>query len=900
MSLSSLDAMFKPNSVTVIGASNESGSVGNIVMRNLLGGKFLGPVMPISPGQDSVMGILSYKDVDTLPLTPDLGIICSEPNLIPDYIRGLGRRGVRSAVVLPPGWQKLLKKEKWALHQKMLDMARHYEMRLLGPSGLGLIVPGVGLNASLSATDALPGKIAFVSQSASLFTAVVDWARSSGIGFSHIISLGEGIDLEYGDLLDYLAADVNVRSILLYVDTVSNARDFISASRAAARNKPVLVIKPGRKLWCADCIAASSEKSLDEVYDEAFRRAGILRVFEIDSLFDAARTLVRAQPLLGDKLAILTNGGSIGVMAADSLLGGGGNLADFSEDTQKALSSLLGPNWCREGIVDMSFNASGDTYVDALKVIIKDKDVSAVLVMHVPFAGVSGEDVAEAVSKVLKKTKRTGLTCWLGFDIAEGAREIFAKHGIPTYETPDKAVGAFLYMMHHRRNQELLMEMPSSLPTDFLPNTEKAKAVIDAALDENRYELSADEAQIVLGAYGIPIVETRLAKSPDEARDAAVDLGGPVALKIVSPDIPQPFEVGGITLDIEDPATVDDIARSMISRVTKLRPDAGITGFLVQKMGRKPAARELLIRASVDPIFGPYVIFGQGGLAAAINRDKAVALPPLNMTLARDLIYRTRVSLFLAGRQDEPEADMDSISRAVIMVSQLISDIAQVTDVDINPILADHQGVTVLNARIKIARVDVEPQNRLAIRPYPRELEECAVLSNGQQVLLRPIKPEDEPAHYDFFTYLEPEDLRFRFFGIVRELSHREMARLTQIDYEREMAFIASATRDDGTPETLGVVRASLKPDINWAEFAIIIRSDQKGQRLGSILMDKMIRFLKDRGIATVTGQALVDNKGMQGLARKFGFKIIKDIDEDVVDMRLSLTDMETQHSLSG
>ncbi len=893
MSLSRLDAMFKPNSVTVIGASNESGSVGNIVMRNLLGGKFLGPVMPISPGQDAVMGILSYKDVDTLPLTPDLGIICSKPELVPEYLRGLGRRGVRAAVVLPPGWEKLLKKEKWALNQKMIEMARHYEMRLLGPSGLGLIVPGVGLNASLSATDALPGKIAFVSQSASLFTAVVDWARSSGIGFSHIISLGDGIDLEYGDLLDYLSIDVNVRSILLYVDSVSSARGFISAARAAARNKPVLVIKPGRKLWCSDCIAASSEKSLDEVYDEAFRRAGILRVFEIDSLFDAARTLVRAQPLMGDKLAILTNGGSIGVMAADSLLAGGASMADFSKDTEKGLDDLLGPTWCREGVVDMSFNASGQTYVDALKIIIKDKDVSAVLVMHVPFAGVSGEDVAEEVAAVLKKTKRTGLTCWLGFGIAEGAREIFAKHGIPTYETPDKAVGAFLYMMHHRRNQELLMEMPSSLPADFIPETDKVLSVIKTALDEHREELTGDEAQVVLRAYGIPVVDTRIAATPEDARAAAIELGGPIALKIISPEIPQPFEVGGIVLDIENPNTVADVAREMTNRVTSFRPEATITGFLVQKMGRKRNARELLVRASVDPIFGPYIIFGQGGLAASITRDKAVALPPLNMTLARDLIYRTRVSLFLAGRQEEPEADMDSICRTVIMVSQLISDVAQITDIDINPIMADQDGVLALNARIKIARVDAEAQDRLAIRPYPRELEECAILKNGNKVLLRPIKPEDEPAHYDFFTYLEPEDLRFRFFGIVRELSHREMARLTQIDYEREMAFIASSAREDGAYETLGVVRASLKPDVDWAEFAIIIRSDQKGQGLGSILMDKMIRFLKDRGIVTLSGQALVDNKGMQGLARKFGFKIIKDIDEDVVDMRLVLAPTE-------
>jgi len=888
MSVANLDGLFKPNSVTVVGATNEPGHVGRVVMENLLGGKFLGPVMPLSTTEDEVMGVTAYKTVDTLPLTPDLAILCIPPAEAADYIFRLGRRGVKAAVALCPGYAKLNPGEKWEVQGKMLSAAEDEGIRILGPSGLGLIIPPIGLNASLVRAEPPKGRIAFISQSASLFTGVLDWARGHGIGFSYVVSLGDRLDLKYHDLFDYLSSDPNTRSILLYLESVTDARKFMSAARAAARNKPVLVVKPGRRRGPSGESIARPGQGLDEVYHEAFRRAGMLRVFEIDALFDAAQTLARSQPLKGDRLAILTNGGSVGVMSADTLIERGGRLSGLGEETIKVLRELLGPNWQRDGIIDMGLTSSAEQYQEALAAVLKDKEPNAVLVMHVPFAAVEGEETARAVIKAASKSQRPVFTCWLGHGVAEPARTLFSQAGIPTYNTPDTAVRAFLDLANHRRTQELLMEMPASIPAGFVPDNDCAQGVVQAVLEEGRAELTEPEAKVVLAAYGIPVIRSKLVRTTAEVLEAAEELGYPVAIKVVSPEIPQPFDVGGVVLDIEDREELRQAAQAIKARARKLELGASIKGFIVQKMGRR-GAQELLLQAQVDPVFGPYLRFGQGGLAAKLSQDKAIALPPLNMSLARDLINRTRVSAFLRGFGGRPPADIDAISKTIIQVAQLIIDIPHIQEIDINPLFADSHGVSVLGVRIRVAEVMASGQDRLAIRPYPKELEEKAVLKNGRNVLIRPIRPEDEPAHYEFFTHLTPEDLRYRFFGVVRELSHMEMARLTQIDYEREMAFIATAPNAEGVPETLGVVRASAKPDNSSAEFAIIVRSDQKGQGLGRMLMEKIIGYCRDRGTGAITGQALLDNKGMQGLAEKVGFEVWRNTDDEVVEMHLDL-----------
>ena len=890
MSARSLDALFRPNSVAVIGASADPRHPGAVIMKNLLGGKFLGPVMPVNPAHDAISGVLCYKSVDTLPLTPDIGVIATEPASVPEYLRELGRRGVGAAVVLPPGWAKLPRGEKRALQARMLEAAAPSGIRILGPSGLGLVVPGIGLNCSLAASDALPGKIAFISQSASLFTAVLDWARTKGFGFSHILSLGDRVDLKYADILDYMAQDPNTRSILLYVESISDARSFMSASRAAARNKPVLVIKPGRKLWTV--FPPDPSEGRDEVYEEAFRRAGMLRVGEIDALFDAAQTLARSRPLRGENLAILTNGGSIGIMAADALLEGGGSLAGFDAEAREGLSRLLGPNWLRHGVVDMSFDAAPGDYAEALRALLRTPGVNAVLVIHVPFPGVDAEEAAKAMAEVLAKTNRTVLACWMGYDPGSGAAlKTLNNAGVPTYETPDQAVSAFLHLLRYRRNQELLMEMPASLPSEYAPDPDAARAVIERAFSEGRLALTDPEAKEVLGYYGVRAVASQFTEDVDDAVAAAEALGYPVAVKIVSPDMPQPFDVGGIVLDITGPEAVREAADAARQRVLEHVPGARIEGFVVQEMARRGGAYEVTIQARVDAVFGPYIVFGQGGLAARVTRDRAVALTPLNMSLARDLVFRTRVAASFGGAAGQPAIDVNALCLTLNQVSQCVADIERIAAIDLNPVLAQPGGVQVIGAAIRLT-AEAEPDpHRLAIRPYPRELEECVTLKNGRHAMLRPIRPEDEPAHFEFFKHLSPEDLRFRFFGVVRELTHTEMAKLTQIDYEREMAFIATAPDAEGRPETLGVVRASTRPDNSSAEFAVIIRSDLKGQGLGRLLMEKIIRYCKGRGTRELTGQALMENGGMQGLADKLGFSVVRNYDEEVAEMRLPLND---------
>ncbi|MFP4314937.1 MAG: bifunctional acetate--CoA ligase family protein/GNAT family N-acetyltransferase [Desulfovibrionales bacterium] len=892
MSVTNLDALFKPTSIAVIGASNVPKTPGAVVMRNLLGGSFLGPVMPVTGKVEAISGVLSYKDVDTLPLTPDMAVICSQVEKAPEYISQLGRRGTRAVVLLGGGIGKLDSPlQQRTLREAIKREAKTYDMRILGSGCMGLLVPGIGLNASLAHTDALPGRISFITQSDSLLITVLDWAKANGIGFSHCISLGDQLDVTFSSALDYLGSDPSSRAILLYVESITDARRFMSAARASARNKPILVIK-SRQTIVPTRVAEACElpqEETDAIYDVAFRRAGIVRVDDIDSLFDGAQTLARSKPLIGYGLAILTNGRSIGYMAADALAMGQGKLADLSEGTVNALQERLGSGWCSQNPVVLPFNASGELYGEICRILIKDKDVGSVLTIHVPFADVPGVDAANAIAQVASKTKRTILTSWLGSETALEARKVFADTGVATYETPDKAIRAFLHMANYRRNQELLMETPDSLPTDFFPDTPGARQIVGNVLKEKRSLLNEAESRDVLAAYGVPVVETRACISAREAVEIAQEIGYPVALKIRSPQILQPFEFGGLALDLSTSEQVFDAAASMVARVHVNAPDAYIEGFTVQKMGRRPGAHELFIGVFTDPDFGPIIRFGHGGMAMRVIKDTAVALPPLNMSLSRELINRTRISRLLQGAGNHNDADVEDLCLTLIQVNQLIIDIPQITGVEINPLFVDDKGVLALGARIWVAGTNKSGPDRLAIRPYPRELEECVTLKDGRRILLRPIRPEDAPAHFEFVKSLSHEDLRLRFFGSVREFEPMDMANFTQIDYDREMAFIATVTGENNRPETLGVVRASTKPDNSSAEFAIIIRSEYKGQGLGAMLFEKIIRYCKSRGTRYLEGETLPENKAMTALARKYGFSIKVDYDNEIVKMRLPL-----------
>jgi len=873
MSSRNLEYLLTPHSVALIGASDRPGSVGATVMRNLISGGFDGPVWPVNLRHDYVAGRRAFATVADLPETPELAVICTPAPTVPGLITQLGERGTRAAVVItagldarPPGGKTYA--------QAMLEAARPYTLRILGPNCLGLLQPRIGLNASFAHTQALKGNLAFVAQSGALATAMLDWACTANIGFSALVSLGNVADVDFGDLLDYFCYDHHTRAILLYVEAISSARKFMSAARAAARNKPVIVVKAGRQAEGAKA-AASHTGALagaDDVYDAAFRRAGMLRVDTTRELFDAAETLVRLKPLKGEALAIVSNGGGPAVMATDALSAAGGVLATLSVETVAKLSEVLPGSWSHGNPVDIIGDAPAARYPAALERVLADPSVSAALLIHAPTAIVSPTEIARVSAQAIEGCNQPVLTCWMGGETVREAREICKRAGLPTYSTPEEAVSAFTHAVRYNRNQRQLMEMPSSVPETQAPRIDDVKGIVGLALASGRTLLNEVEAKQVLDAYDIPVVPTRAVATPDEAVSVAGELGYPVALKILSPDISHKSDVGGVALDLPDAASVKAAAERMLENCRVRQPAARIAGFTVQPMIKRRFARELIVGITVDPTFGPVVLFGKGGVDVEVLPDKAIGLPPLNSRLAADLISQTRVTRMLQGFRNYPAVDMAALERVLVQVSQLAADIAEVAELDINPLLADEQGVIALDARIRVAPARGSAADRLAIRPYPRELEEWIEL-DGKPVLLRPLRPEDAQRHREFITHISDEDLRARFFRVVRELPPGDFAALTQLDYERAMAFIAVRTKDDGEPETLGVVRAQADPDNDTAEFAVLVRSDLKGHGLGYRMMEKIIRYCRQRGTRFLAGDVLASNSRMLQLAASHGFR---------------------------
>lgn len=892
MSIRNLDHLFAPRSIAVIGASNREHSVGATVLANLVGGGFRGDIHPVNPKHDALLGRKTYRNVAALPSAPDLAVICTPAATVPDIIAQLGAAGTRAAIVITAGMNTLQSGTGISLKQAALDAASPYLLRVLGPNCVGLLIPSIGLNASFSHTAALPGKIAFVSQSGALVTALLDWAKSRDIGFSKFISLGDSADIDFGDTIDYLACDPDTSAILMYMEDLRHARKFMSAARAAARNKPVLILKSGRVPEGAKA-AASHTGALagsDAVYDAAFRRAGMLRLLSTGDLFQAVETLARARPLSGDRLAILTNGGGPGVMATDELVGSGGRMATLSESTVARLDAVLPANWSHANPVDIIGDAPAERYAAAFNILSEDSGTDGVLFIHAPSAIVSSAQIADVLIPLARASERNTFACWLGGDAVAQARGAFSDAGLPTFDTPEQAVHGFMQIVNYRRNQDLLMQTPPSRLGDASGDPVAARSVIHAAIASGREMLSEPEAKQVLASYAIPVVETRIARNVEEAVLSAQQIGFPVALKILSPDINHKSDVGGVALDLETPTAVESAAAGMQQRLSHLQPDARLQGFSVQAMARRPKAIELIIGVTTDAVFGPVILFGQGGVAVEVMHDHAVGLPPLNMVLARDMVSRTRVSKLLAGYRNIPPVDVESVCDILIRVAQMVTDIPEIAELDINPLLADSTGVIALDARMSVVKspAHADPLARLAIRPYPQELEE-SIDWHGAPLVVRPIRPEDGAAHVEFFDALSPEDVRYRMFIRVRELAPSQLARYTQIDYDREMAFIATRPRPDGKAETLGVARVVADPDNLKAEFAVIVRSDLKRLGLGRLLMDKLIAYCRSRGTGEIVGETLSQNVPLIKLARELNFEISSMENDGTVQLRLFL-----------
>jgi acetyltransferase len=878
MSMRNLDKLMKPKSLALIGATPRAGAVGAVVLRNLRRAGFAGRLMLVNPKHHALDGTPVYRDVESLPETPELAVIVTPPDTVPGLIAALGARGTRAAVVITAGFGELGERGH-ALQRAALEAAQPHLLRLVGPNCVGVMVPGAGLDASFSHIAPKAGDLAFVSQSGAMITAVLDWAVPRGIGFSHVVSLGDMADVDFGDMLDYLAADPDTRAILLYVEAITHARKFMSAARAAARAKPVLAVKVGRFAESARA-AASHTGALagsDAVYDAAFRRAGMLRVDTMAELFDAVETLALTRPQQGERLAILTNGGGPGVLATDALIAAGGRLAALPPETIAKLDAVLPRTWSRANPVDIIGDAPGQRYADALRILLAEPAVDAVLALNAPTAMARPTEAAQAVIDQFATTPqsqlvgRNLLTAWLGDYSAAPARRRFAEARIATYETPDSAVRGFMHRIQYRRNQELLMETPAARPDDFVPDTATAHRAITRALAAGGGWLDAESAAAVLGAYGIPLPASRVVADAEAAADAASAIGFPVALKIRSPDLTHKSDIGGVALNLGTAAHVRTEAALMLERVKAAQSRARLEGFLVQAMAQRPGALELILGLIDDPAFGPVVMFGEGGTAVELLQDTTLELPPLNAALASAQMARTRVWRLLQGYRGQPPAAIDAIADALIRVAQLAADHPEIRELDINPLLADRKGVLALDARIGVAPARVPGAARLAISTYPKELESTETLRDGTVIRLRPVRPEDEPLLQDLAAHMNADDLRLRFFTPMTALPHQLLARLSQLDYDRAMALIARPAVE-GT--ALGVVRFAADPDNRRAEFAVSIRSDWKGRGLGYLLMTRIIEIARRRRVGEIFGEVLRENEPMLRLARDLGFSV--------------------------
>ena len=896
MSSTNLHYLFKPRSVAVVGTANTPSNIGHIVVRNLLSGGFKGPVMPVSDKDQAVYGILAYKSITSLPIAPDLAVLCVSLDKAPEVLRELRNKGTRAAILLAGGLSALGPEKAMQIKADLLAAADTPNMRVLGPHSLGVMVPWLNLNATMAHTSILPGRMAFVSQSDSLFSIVLDWAKANGVGFSHVISLGARMDIGFSNMLDYLVTDPHTKAILLYLEHIENAREFMSAARAAAKNKPVVVVRPSKAIERLDIRdignLSIAQLTPEEVYNVAFSRAGMLRVLNIDSLFHAARSLSNPKPYKGGRLAIITNGTSVGVMAADSLFAAGGKLARLSDDTKKQLDDLLGNNWSHSNPVGVVFNASGQIYHQVMDILFKDKGVDAVMIMHVTFAGNNPMEVAKTLVEPLRKCKRLVLTSWMGSGASVDARHLLEKWGIPAYETPEHAVRAFTYLGQYARNQSMLRETPDPLDETRLPDPEIARGIINKALDEGRSSLNRQEVRKLLSVYGMPLTKAEYVPVcedlPNKVAKAAEKIGFPVSIvldidfsKKQNPTPKRQYAFHGIY------SQASSIAMSGNLLASAARDAAGceVRGISIHASKRGISAQELFIEAKIDPTFGPVIYLGHGGLIRDAANDNAVAFPPLNMSLARELISRTRISKVMVS--SEPPVNLDELCRGILHIDQMICDLPEIQCIDLNPVYASELGILVLGGRIDIAKATCSGEDRLAIRPYPRELEEMITLPNGMEIVLRPIRAEDEPELKTFVDEQSAEDLRLRFFNAVHSFDHDDMADFTQLDYERQMAFIACWFHN-GAWRIVGVVRTATTPDNDSAEFGMMVSTQLKQQGLGTLLLQKMVDYTRKRGSRVLYAETMRENMAMQGLARKLGMRV-EESPDDPQAVRLTL-----------
>lgn len=875
-----LDKIFNPKSVAIIGASDAEGSVGYAIVKNFTQMGYSGKVYFVNIRKPEILGVKTYPSVGKVQSAIDLAIIATPAKTVPDVIEECGKANVKGVIIVSAGFKETGPAGK-ALEEQCAEIAKKYGIRIVGPNCIGLIRPRNSLNATF--LDKMPkaGNIAFISQSGALGSAILDWAIHENIGFSNFVSVGSMIDVDFGDLIDYFGSDPKTKSILMYVEGLTEARKFMSAARHFARTKPIVVVKSGKFSESAKA-AASHTGSLsgeDGIYDAAFKRAGIVRVSEIEDLFNCAEVL-GTQPLpKGPRLAIITNAGGPGVMTTDALIAQEGKLAKLSQKTIDALDSVLPPFWSHGNPIDVLGDAKSDRYRAAVEACLNDENIDGIMIVFTQQAVSESVEIAKGIVELVRsKTyqNKTILTSLMGFGAVEEANKILNANNIPTYSTPEQAIKTYMYMYNYQRNIDLLYETPEELPVDESPPKRPIMVLIRNAAFEGREVLTEDEAKRILSYYNFPVVRTAVANNIDEAVLFAQEMGFPVVLKILSPQIIHKSDAGGVILNVKSPSEVREGFELLIKRATAYNPNAQIIGVTVQQMLSK-VGHELIIGGKTDPVFGPVILFGMGGVGVELFRDTSIALPPLNTTLIRRMMEETKVYKLLKGYRNQAPVNLKKLEETILLFSQLLVDFPQIKEIDINPLLINEKDACILDARIVIDKDKVcrkfEPHEHMVISPYPKKDELLWSLKNGNEVLLRPIKPEDEPMWLEMFQSLSDESIRYRFFQMLKDTPHEVRVRYCNIDYDREIAIVAEIV-EKGKKKLLGVGRLSFESDGKNGEISFIVSDSWQGLGLGTKMVDYVLDLAKEKGIESVYAIMLPDNYRALSLTKKMGFQI--------------------------
>ena len=889
MSIHNLERIFKPDSVAIVGASERPGSIGDSLMRNVLAGGYKGKVFPVNPKRSLVHGLPACASVKDIDQSIDLAIIATPILKVPSIIRECVRAGISGAVVVSAGGKEIGEKGR-EVEAKIREEARKGDLRIIGPNCMGIIATEPGLNASFGSLMPLPGKMAFVSQSGAICAAILDISMRDGIGFSHFVSIGSMLDVDFGDLINYLGEDPDVHSIVLYIESLTNVRKFMGAARAISRVKPIVVLKSGRSRAGA-AAAASHTGALageDAIYDAAFKRCGIERVDTIGELFDCAELMAK-QPLpAGPGLGIITNGGGPGVMAADALSSHGIEPVSLSEETRKKLDGILPHYWSRANPVDILGDASPERWREAMDICLSAREIYALVIIFIPQALSSGDDIARAVSDLIRSRPCPPLfAVWMGGESVAKGRAILNEAGIPTYETPERAITAFVHLYRYKRNLEILQEIPPQLPRSLHFNREKAAAIVGDGLKRGRPLLTEFESKALLGAYGIPVNSTEVAENLDQALGTARKMGYPLVMKVHSRDIVHKSDAGGVQLNLRSEQEVEAAYGQILAHSQAYDPKAEILGVTIQPMLERPDY-EVILGSKRDALFGPVILFGMGGVMTEILKDQSIALPPLNRLLARRLMENTRVYKALKGFRNRPPVRLDLLEEILIRLSQLISDFPEIVELDINPMILSPKGACAVDARVMVEPSEIAAPHHLVICPYPNHLERTVRTKAGLNLFIRPIKPEDAPLLQDLFRALSEKSIYYRFFSPLKSLSHKMLVIFTQIDYDKDMALIAMD--EERTEEKiLGVARLMRKPGGRKAEFSIVVGDAWQGKGIGAALMEKLISVAREQDLESIWGFVLPENRQMLVLAGKLGFKIDRTPDEHDFGVKIEL-----------